>query len=97
MKSFSFPGGRAYLTVRSSRPDPASRYGIDLSDDAYTSAEGLIELGKFFVEIGKEFVKAEKADAAPDAAADVAAAIEQQDAAVAAVTTLVAIAKSPAA
>ena len=95
MKSFSFPGGRAYLTVRSSRPDPASRYGIDLSDDAYTSAEGLVELGKFLIDAGKEAIKDEKANAAPDASADVAEAIEQQEAAVAAVTTLADIARRP--
>ncbi len=54
MKSFTFPGGRAYLTVRSTRPDPASRYNITVSDGAQIGAAGLIELGKFLIECGKE-------------------------------------------
>lgn len=73
MKSFSFPGGRAYLTVRSSRPDPASRYAVDVSDDAFTSAEGLVELGKFLIEVGKEALKDAKASAATVDATKVAA------------------------
>lgn len=71
MKSFTFLGGRAYLQVRSSRPDPASRYEVSLSDDAFTSAQGLIELGKFLIAAGRDYAKAEaeaaKAEAAPDA------------------------------
>lgn len=65
MKTFSSPGGRSYVTVKASRPDPASRYHITISDGFYTGASGLVDLGKWLQQLGKEFAKEEGGDA-PD-------------------------------
>ena len=69
MKTFSFPSGRAWLAVKSSRPDPASRFEVTLSDGAYISAEGLIEAGKFLIAAGKDAIKE---GGAPDIAETIA-------------------------
>lgn len=69
MKTFSFPSGRAWLTVKSSRPDPASRFEITVSDGAFIGAEGLIEAGKFLIAAGKEAIKE---GSAPDLAETIA-------------------------
>jgi hypothetical protein len=60
MKSFSFPSGTAYMEVRSSRPDPASRYSVTVSGNAQTSSQGLIDLGKFLIDLGKDYAKIER-------------------------------------
>lgn len=62
MKSFTFPSGSSYLEVRSTRPDPASRYSLVISGQAQTSSQGLIDLGKFLVAAGKEFAAQERHD-----------------------------------
>lgn len=60
MKSFTFPSGSAYVEVRSTRPDPASRYSVVIHNLAQTSSQGLIDLGKFLIECGKDFAKIER-------------------------------------
>lgn len=60
MKSFTFPSGSAYVEVRSTRPDPASRYSVVIHNPAQTSSQGLIDLGKFLIECGKDFAKIER-------------------------------------
>lgn len=60
MKSFTFPSGSAYVEVRSTRPDPASRYSVVIRNTAQTSSQGLIDLGKFLIECGKDFAKIER-------------------------------------
>jgi len=66
MKTFSSPSGRTYVTVKSVRPDPASRFQVTISDGFYTSAQGLADLGKFLIGLSKEYAKEETA--APDLA-----------------------------
>lgn len=66
MKTFSSPSGRTYVTVKSVRPDPASRFQVTISDGFYTSAQGLADLGKFLIGLSKEYAKEEAA--APDLA-----------------------------
>jgi hypothetical protein len=60
MKSFTFPSGSAYVEVRSTRPDPASRYSVVVHNAAQTSSQGLIDLGKFLIECGKDYAKIER-------------------------------------
>jgi hypothetical protein len=44
MFNFTAPGGRAYLTIRSSNPDPSRRFNLTVSDGFGIGAEGLREL-----------------------------------------------------
>lgn len=66
MKTFSSPSGRTYVTVKSARPDPASRFQITISDGFFTSAQGLADLGKWLTALSKEYAKEEAT--APDLA-----------------------------
>lgn len=70
MKTFTSPSGRTYVTVKSSRPDPASRFQITISDGYYTSAQGLADLGKWLIATSKEYTREEAA--APDLATTLA-------------------------
>lgn len=70
MKTFTSPSGRTYVTVKSARPDPASRFQITVSDGFYTSAQGLADLGKWLIATSKEYSKEEAA--APDLATTLA-------------------------
>lgn len=44
--SFTAPGGRAYMTIRSSNIDPNRRYAITVSDGFGIGADGLRDLAK---------------------------------------------------
>lgn len=46
MFNFTAPGGRAYLTIRSSNPDPSRRFNLTVSDGFGIGADGLRELAK---------------------------------------------------
>ena len=64
------------MTVKSARPDPASRFAITISDGFYTSSQGLADLGKWFAQLYKEYAKAEAAEAAPDLVDTLATSLE---------------------
>jgi hypothetical protein len=65
MKTFTFPSGQGYLSVRSTRPDPSRRFSVTVTNDAGISSRGLIELGKFLIQAGKDYSKDEAENGAP--------------------------------
>lgn len=44
--SFTAPGGRAYMTIRSANIDPNRRFAITVSDGFGVGADGLRDLAK---------------------------------------------------
>lgn len=54
MFTFSAPGGRASLSIRSAYPDPNRRFSITVSDGFGISADGLRDLAKQINAFAKE-------------------------------------------
>lgn len=73
MFNFTAPGGRAYLTIRSTNPDPARRFNVTVSDGFGISTSGLRDLSKQIDAFAKK-VEAEERAAAKAAAAKAAEA-----------------------
>jgi hypothetical protein len=78
MFNFTAPGGRAYLTIRSTNPDPVRRFNVTVSDGFGISASGLRDLSKQIDTFAKKVEAEEKAAAKAAAKAETEAAAEAE-------------------
>jgi hypothetical protein len=76
MFNFTAPGGRAYLTIRSTNPDPARRFNVTVSDGFGIGSAGLRELAKGIDAFAKKLQAQEKAAAKAAAEAEAEATPE---------------------
>lgn len=74
MFNFTAPGGRAYLSIRSSNPDPKRRFVVTVSEGFGIGADGLRDLAKqinnFADEVDPKAKKAPATKTATKKAAD---------------------------
>lgn len=70
MFNFTAPGGRAYLTIRSTNPDPVRRFNVTVSDGFGIGSAGLRELAKGIDAFAKKMQAQEKAAAKAAAEAE---------------------------
>lgn len=65
MKTISSPSGGAYLTIRSSNPDPSRRFAVTVSDNYLVGVQGLRDLAASIVEFCDEIEPPAKPKASP--------------------------------
>lgn len=59
MYNFSSPGGRTYLSFRSSNPNPSQRFVFTISNGFALGLEGIRELGAWLIEQADAIEEAE--------------------------------------